>query len=316
MEKRKIKKWTDNKTLIKIVSFALAITLWLYVAVTQDPTRTDRVDKVEVICGLSQNQINQGLQVMSKSHDFVSFEATGKRSLVTGVRGKYYAKLDLDSITAPGKYNITPEISRPDGVYISGVAPSVVEVYVDKYVSSTLPVTVETKGSIKNDLIVSAMTPDLSQIDLQLPSLALEQISSAGVVVDLSDINASTTASFETVLFDSEKNVIDIKNVVMDKKNIVVDIKVEQVKNVKISPKISNMSKFADGFTVTAIPKTIDICGDKEILNSINSIETENVTISKKVENGQEIIVTLNLPEGIRLKGNSENKVKLIFNKK
>lgn len=314
MEKRKVKKWTDNKTLIKIVSFVLAITLWLYVAVTQDPTRTDRVDKVEVICGLSQNQINQGLQIISKSNDFISFEATGKRSLVTGVRGTYYAKLDLENITAPGKYSITPEISRPDGVYVNGVTPSVVEVYVDRYVSSTLPVTIETTGETKDNLIISDMTADVSQIDVQLPSLALEQISSVGVVVDLSDINASTTTSFETVLFDNEKNVIDIKNVIMDKKSIVVDIKVEQVKNVKITPNISNMDKFAEGYNVTVLPKNIDICGDKDILNTITTIETNTVTLNKKVENGQEITTTLNLPEGTRL--NSENKVKIVFNKK
>lgn len=316
MEKRKVKKWTDNKTLIKIVSFALAITLWLYVAVTQDPTRTDRVDRVEVMCGLSQNQINQGLQIISKSHDFISFEATGKRSLVTGVRGTYYAKLDLENITAPGKYSITPEISRPDGVYVNGVTPSVVEVYVDRYVSSTLPVTIETKGAIKDNLIIADMKTDVSHIDVQLPSLALEQISSVGVVVDLSDINASTTISYETVLFDSEKNVIDIKNVIIDKKSLVIDINVEQVKNVKILPNVTNMDKFAAGYNITVMPKNIDICGDKNILNAITSIETDTITLNKKVENGQEITAKLNLPEGTRINGNTGDKVKLIFNKK
>ena len=316
MEKRKVKKWTDNKTLIKIVSFVLAITLWLYVAVTQDPTRTDRVDKVEVICGLSQNQINQGLQIISKSNDFISFEATGNRSLVTGVRGKYYAKLDLENITAPGKYNITPEISRPDGVYVNGVTPSVVEVYVDKYVSSTLPVSIETKGNTKDNLIIADMSADVSEIDVQLPSLALEQISSAGVIVNLSDIGASTTKSYETVLFDSEKNVIDIKNIIIDKKSIVVDIKVEQVKNVKIIPEINNIDRFAEGFNVTVSPKNIDICGDKDVLNDITAIETNAITLTSKVVNGQEIVMTLNLPEGTRLRNNVENKVKIVFNKK
>ncbi|MFA7637644.1 MAG: hypothetical protein WCX81_07760, partial [Monoglobales bacterium] len=135
MEKMKIKKfgsWMENKTLMQILSLLLAIILWFFVAVTQDPTRTDRVENVEVITGLSQNQINQGLSIISKSNDTVSFDATGKRSLVTGVRGNYYAKLSLDEITTPGKYNITPEISRPDGVYVSNVTPSVIEVYVDK----------------------------------------------------------------------------------------------------------------------------------------------------------------------------------------
>ncbi len=318
MEKRKLSnfgKWMDNKNLLKIVSLVLAIMLWLYVAVTQDPTRTDRVENVEVICGLSQNQINQGLSIISKSNDTVAFEATGKRSLVTGVRGNYYAKLDLEDISAPGKYNITPEISRPDGVYISSVTPSVIEVYVDKYVFSTLPVVLKTKGELSENLVITDMTADLSQIDVQLPSLALEQIAYIGAVVDLSNITSSSIINCQPVLLDSEKEAINLKNVVIDKTNIVVDITVEQIKNVKISPKISGMDKFAKGFTVTAVPKTIDLCGDKETLDAITTIETTAVVLQSAVSNGQEIEVSLQLPAGTRLKANAENSVKLVFKK-
>lgn len=318
MEKRKLtgsRKWMDNKNLMKVVSLVLAIMLWLYVAVTQDPTRTDRVENVEVICGLSQNQINQGLSIISKSNDTVYFEATGKRSLVTGVRGNYYAKLDLDNITAPGKYNITPEISRPDGVYVSGVSPSVIEVYVDKYVFSTLPVVIQTTGKLSDDLVIKDMTADLSQIDVQLPSLALEQIAYIGAIVDLSEISSSSVINCQPVLLDSEKEEITLKNIVMDKTNIVVDINVEQIKNIKISPKVTGMDKFAKGLSVTAVPKNIDLYGDKETLDMVTSVETMPLVLQSEVADGQEFEVKLQLPTGTHLKANSENSIKLVFKK-
>ncbi|MBR6523204.1 MAG: hypothetical protein IKT39_01150 [Clostridia bacterium] len=318
MEKRKLKgsgKWMDNKNLMRIVSLVLAIMLWLYVAVTQDPTRTDRVENVEVICGLSQNQINQGLSIISKSNDTVYFEATGKRSLVTGVRGNYYAKLDLDDITAPGKYNITPDISRPEGVFISGVSPSVIEVYVDKYVSSTLPVVIQTKGKLSGDLVIKDMTADLGQIDVQLPSLALEQIAYIGAVVDLSGISSSSIINCQPVLLDADKEEIELKNIVFDKTNIVVDINVEQIKNVKIMPKVSGMDKYAKGLSVTAVPKSIDLCGDKETLDAISSIETMPFVLQSEVSDGQEFEVKLQLPTGTHLKANTENSIKLVFKK-
>lgn len=318
MEKRKLTglgKWMDNKNLTKIVSVVLAIMLWLYVAVTQDPTRTDRVENVEVICGLSQNQINQGLSIISKSNDTVYFEATGKRSLVTGVRGNYYAKLDLDDIAAPGKYNITPEISRPDGVYISGVSPSVVEVYVDKYVFSTLPVVIQTKGELSDNLVIKGMAADLSQIDVQLPSLALEQIAYIGAVVDLSGISTSSVINCQPVLLDSEKEEVTLKNVVIDKTNIVVDINVEQIKNVKISPMVSGMDKYAKGLSVTAVPKNIDLCGDKETLDMVTLVETMPLVLQSEVSDGQEFEVKLQLPTGTHLKANTQNSIKLVFKK-
>ncbi len=318
MEKRKLTvfgKWMDNKNIMKFISLMLAVMLWLYVAVTQDPTRTDRVENVEVMCGLSQHQINQGLSIISKSNDTVYFEATGKRSLVTGVRGNYYAKLDLDDISAPGKYNITPDISRPDGVYISGVTPSVIEVYVDKYVFSTLPVVIQTKGKLSDNLVIKDMTADLSQIDVQLPSLALEQIAYIGAVVDLSNITSSSIINCQPVLLDGEKEQLDLKNVVIDKTNIVVDINVEQIKNFKISPKVSGADKFAKGLSVTAIPKNIDLCGDKEILEAITSVETMPLVLQSDVAEGQEFEVRLQLPTGTHLKANTENKIKIVFKK-
>ena len=306
----------SNKTTLKIVSLVLSIVLWSYVAVTQDPTRSDRVEKVEVICGLSQAQINQGLSIVSKSNDTVSFDATGKRSLVTGVRGNYSAKLDLDNITAPGKYNIVPEISRPDGVYIADVTPSAIEVYVDKNVSSTLPVVLETTGNLSENLIITDMTADLSQIDVSMPSLALEQIAYAGAIVDLSEINGSTIINCQTVLLNSDKKPVDIKNAVIDKKNVVVNISVELMKSMKITPKIKDAEKFAKDYEITVLPKTIELCGEKDILDAVSVLETQELVLTKNVTDKEEFEVELALPAGTHLRTNTENKIKLIFNKK
>ena len=313
MEKGKIK-WLDNKNALKITALFLAIMLWFYVAVTQDPARTDRVENVEVICGLSQHQINQGLSIISKSDSAVAFEATGKRSLVTGVRGTYYAQLDLEDITAPGKYNVTPQISKPEGVYISSVTPPVIEVYVDRYVSSTLPVSIETKGKLGDNLVITDMTADLTQIDVQLPSLALEQIAYVGAIVNLSEIESSTVISCEPVLLDSSKKELEMINTVIDKKNIIINITVEQIKNVKISPKITDAEKYAKGLSVSVIPKTIDLLGNKEVLDAISQVETVPVTLGKGVKKGDEIEVKLQLPVGTKLKANVENVVKIVFN--
>ncbi len=316
LEKEERKSLMKNRTFLKVLSVVLAVLLWLYVVVTQDPTRTSKVDNVEVICGLSQYQINEGLNIISKSDDKVSFSATGKRSLVTGVKGSYYAKLDLQNISEPGKYNIAPQISKPEGVYVSGVSPSVIEVYVDKYVSSTVPLITETRGTLSKDLIITGMTTDVSQAVLQLPSLALGQIAYVGAVVDLSNIKSSEVINCTPVLFDAEKKVIDIKNVVMDIKNIVVTITVEKVKNVKIIPSIEGLEKFGGGLTVNVLPKSIDICGDKEILDAIESVSTKPIKLKKNVTAGEELQVALQLPAGTKLKDSSLGSVKIVFSER
>lgn len=307
-------KWMDNKTFLKILSVALAIILWSYVTVTQDPSRTDRVENVKVEYGLNQHQTDMGLSVISTSTGSITFEATGKRSLVSDSK-KFSSKLDLEDISAPGKYNITPEILRPDGVYINDVTPSTIEVYVDKYVSSTMPVIIETKGKLSDNVIINEMVTDITQTQVNLPSMALGQISYIGAIVDLSDITSSAVINCEPVLFDSEKNIIDLNNIVIDTKNIVVSISAEQIKSIKITPKITNIEKFAKGFTITVAPKTIDLCGQKELLDKIAIVETREIVLSRQVKESEVIQAELILPEGTRLKNNDEKTVKLIFNK-
>lgn len=320
MEKRKVtsgkfNKWLENKNILKIVSLVFAIILWFYVATTQDPIRTDHVDDVEVNCSLSQSQIDSGLTLISKSNDSVSFKATGKRSYVTGVRGSYSARLDLEKITEPGKYNIAPTISKPEGVDIRDVTPSVIEVYVDKIVASTIPVEIETTGELPEGIIISEIIAETDNVVVQLPSFELEHIYSAGVVVDLSKINASTDITCQVYLYDQDKKRVENKKVTLDKKEIVVSVTVGHSKKVNIAPKISGGEKYAKGYTATVTPKTVEIYGNEALMAEISQINTKQIVLNQQVKNGQEFEVELIIPEGLKLKDGEDSKVKVTFNK-
>ena len=88
------------------------------------------------------------------------------------------------------------------------------------------------------------------------------------------------------------------------------------MKTVKISPKIANMDKFAKNFEVTVLPKTIELCGEKEILDAVTALETKELSLTENVSDKQEVEVELQLPAGTHLRTNTENKIKLVFNKK
>ena len=309
------KGWINNKSLLRVLSLVIAVALWLYVVITQDPQRTNKVDAVERICGLNQYQINEGLTIVSKSADNVSFAATGKRSLVTGVRGTYYARLVLDNVAQPGKYNFTPEISKPDGVYVSNVNPSVVEVYIDKYVSSLVPVNIKTTGTLKEGLIVKKMASDVQQVSVTLPSLALEQISYIGVTIDLSTISSSTTINCVPVLYDKDDNPVNVKNSIVEKKNIAVDITAEKTKTVTVKPAVRSEGLDLSSMHMQFSPQTVDIYGDVSLMDTITSVETEPLVLTELPEEGGEYRVKLSLPPGIHLKEGDSEEAIIIFKK-
>ena len=61
----------QNKTFLKIISLVIAVILWMYVIATQDPESTNRIENVQIVCGLSQHQLNEGLTIISKSDENV-----------------------------------------------------------------------------------------------------------------------------------------------------------------------------------------------------------------------------------------------------
>lgn len=295
--------WMNNKSLLRVTSLIVAVIIWLYVVITQDPPRTNRVDSVEIICGLNQFQLNEGLTIVSKSGDTVSFTASGKRSLVTGVKGSYYAKLNLDNITGPGKYNISPEISKPNDVSISAIDPLVIEVYVDKYVSSLLPVNIKTIGELPSGMVINKMTSELQQISVTLPSLALEQISYIGLSVDLSAVtNSVAVINCTPVLYDNNDNPMTMKNATIDKKSVAVSIVAEKTKLVNIKPILHSEGVDMAGIATEITPQTVEIIGDVSAVDTIQWLETQPLTLKDVPELNKDYKLDIVLPSGVRLK--------------
>lgn len=308
-----VKKWLDNKTFLRILSLVVAFALWSYVIITQDPERTARIDNVEVICGLSQTQLNEGLTIISKSHETVSFTATGKRSLVTGAGGKFYAKLDLDNIMTPGKYSITPVISKPDSVTIQALNPTAIEVHIDKYVSSLVPVKVHTIGTLPEGVAIKTATPDISITTVTVPSLMLDEISYVGATIDLSQITSSGRIDVSPVLYNETGNILNITGASIEASVINVDIEAERTKIVPVYPIISDDGGFSKGLKLNVSPQTIAIYGNADAVNAVTSITTDSLTLFSIPSSNDEFQVKLQLPVGVHLAEGTSDVVTLTF---
>ncbi len=308
-----VKKWLNNKTFLRILSLVVAFALWSYVIITQDPERTARIDNVEVICGLSQMQLNEGLTIVSKSHDSVSFTATGNRSLVTGANGKFYAKLDLDNILTPGKYSITPVISKPSSVTVNNVNPSAIEVHIDKYVSSLIPVKVHTVGTLPDGVALKGILPDISVTTVTVPSLMLEEIAYVGATIDLSQVSASGRIDVSPVLYNTNGQTLKIVTATIEASVINVDIEAERTKTVPVNPVISDDGGFVNDLTMEIIPKTISIYGIADAINAIDSISTDSLKLFSVPSPDDAFYVPLQLPVGVSLAEGASDVVTIKF---
>ena len=301
----------QNKTFLKIISLVIAVILWMYVIATQDPESTNRIENVQIVCGLSQHQLNEGLTIISKSDENVSFTATGKRSLVTGVKGSYYANLDLNDIEQPGRYNVSPQISKPGGVYIENIHPASVEVYVDKYVSTLVPMNIKTENTLPDDYIIKSITPSIEQAAVTAPSLELEQVAYAGITVDLSKIKKSETLECTPEIYDKDGNVVEIDGMHIDTKTVKVSVDILKVKKVKVVPALSKELK---DYTISATPEYVKISGEIDALKDINVISTAVVDVSG-IKSKNEFKTQLLVPTGTKLLDEKDSDITVVIRK-
>lgn len=305
----------NNKTFLKILSVLAAFVLWFFVVSTEDPPRSAKIRDVEIFSGLNQTQLNEGMNIFSKSDDTLDFTVRGKRSLVTDDGNRYFAKLNLDNISQPGKYSVVPEISGPDGVEIKEFEPEFIEVYVDKYVTSLVPVKVVQKNNLADGLVVSGMETAQSQVTVTLPSLALEEIAYVGLEVDMSTVKENCTLVCPVTYYNSNNDRIDVTNA-LHIDGIAVTITLEQHKTVPVNTDMRVNGEIPDDCELLPSPTEIEIYGDSEMVNSVTSLSTQPIVFDSAPEVGEEFKVKIILPEGVHLKEGTSDTVKITMKNK
>lgn len=305
----------NNKTFLKILSLVVAVVLWRFVVTTEEPTRSAKINDIEVMCSLNQTQLDNRLNIISKSAETVDFVAKGKRSLVIGDNKNYFARLNLDNITQPGRYSIKPEISSIDGVEIKDIEPETIEVYVDKNMASLVPVKVVQKNNLSAGLVVSSIEPAHSQLTVTMPSLAIEELAYVGLEIDMSQIKESCTVMCPVTYCNSDGRQIAEKGFVNTDK-IAVSITLERRKTVDIYTDIRVNGALPEDCELEPSFTQIEIYGNSEAVNAIDRLNTEPLVFDRVPQVGEEFFVKIILPEGVHLNDGTSDKVKITMKNK
>ena len=120
-----------------------------------------------------------GVDIVGSSDDVVRVHVIGAGALIKSVRADQVAvNIDLSQVPlGRNTIKILPsDISLPPGVALNRVAPSDIEVTLDKYVNKTLPVQVDWAGKLSENLLLTDATLDPPVIQVTGRSLLLNEL--------------------------------------------------------------------------------------------------------------------------------------------
>ena len=263
-----------RNTKIKIISLLSAMVLWMYVMAVIDPEDTKLFENIPVTVTNSEELQDNDLVVYPESDLVADIYITGKisdlqkineddihiyGSINNPIEGKNYLYL---------KVNTTKQVSyefKSDFIVIT----------LEKLMHQEKDINPEITGEYKDD--VDTVTLQQSTVEISAPRVLIEKVAyiKATVQVDSKE-NDKLTKKAKLLAVDSDGK--EVHGVHLEVKNINAEVSFLEEKEVPINVQLKDNT--TDTQTYEMNPETITIKGKKEILNTIDYINTEKIDLS------------------------------------
>lgn len=296
---------------LKLVSLLFAVILWNYVITEQDPVRSVPYNDIKIV--FDQNSITQlnntGFTVLGSLPDLtVDVVIDLARNQYQNLsRESIQARVSLAGITSAGEKELKITVSTPIGS-IKSQSMSSMKVVVEELDKRLVPVDWKPEGDLPEGYWMGDPTITPRVVEITGAVSLVNKVAKARIVVDLTGLTESLSASREFELLDKEGNVLDPAGLKLTQSNCIVDLEVLPTKRIKVDASKSLNGSVAKGYSIKGqpevLPTEIVIAGPKAILDTIGSIAPEPIDITGAASDVS-VSKPLILPKGVRAVGES-----------
>ena len=284
-----------NNSKIKIISLLSAMVLWMYVMAIVDPEETKLFENIPVTI-TNKNELNERDLVIYPEQDLTTnIYVTGKLSNLK--------KVTKDDINVYGQINnplegnneIYLKVSTSQRVNYDFKNPVMI-VTLEKIISEDKSIKVDITGSGKNNVDNIMLQDNIDKVSVSGPRSLVNKVKRVVGTVKVNGELNDFSQSIKLEPVDANGKVVE--GVELEKDSVNVNIILLAQKTVPIILKLSDNSE--SGVNYTMSQNTVTIKGKKDIVDSINNIETQPVKLSEILP-GTSKDIYLQVPSGITI---------------
>ena len=284
-----------NNSKIKIISLLSAMVLWMYVMAIVDPEETKLFENIPVTI-TNKNELNERDLVIYPEQDLTTnIYVTGKLSNLK--------KVTKDDINVYGQINnplegnneIYLKVSTSQRVNYDFKNPVMI-VTLEKIISEDKSIKVDITGSGKNNVDNIMLQDNIDKVSISGPRSLVNKVKRVVGTVKVNGELNDFSQSIKLEPVDANGKVVE--GVELEKDSVNVNIILLAQKTVPITLKLSDNSE--SGVNYTMSQNTVTIKGKKDIVDSINDIETQPVKLSEILP-GTSKDIYLQVPSGITI---------------
>ena len=272
---------------LKLLSLVFAILLWSYVVTTNPSiTRTKSITGLNAYIngqatlsayrlalasdpGNALNGITVTLEVPQSEYAFAS-------------QDNVQVTLDLTTVRSSGTQDVPLRATTSYGKVVS-IIPDRLTLNFESLDSRSVPVNVTLAGTdAKKWYSKSRVNPQ--QLTISGAASVVQNISSAGVIVDVADRTETYTTAEPYVLYDSEGNEISQSMLNCSASSITVGLDIYPTRELAVSNNVEDVvsGQLAEGFVIDSItiqPETVTVAAEQDLLDSLDAMLIEPINV-------------------------------------
>ena len=299
---------TRNKLSALLLSFAIALGLWMYVRTYVNTDYEQTFYNIPVALeGESILATERQLMLLSGDEFEVNIKVHGSRQDVSKINsGNIQLVADLSKVNEPGEHLLTYSIIFPGDVPTGAVSaeknPDRVRVVVAKKKTKEIPVKVNYLGDVPADYIkdIASLSLDHEYVEITGPEEVVDRIDHAAVTIDCTDRTETIYESYRYELRDDQQVPVDAGWITTNVSEVRVHLPISMVKKIPLTLTVIDGGGATEETTKIEIePSYINVSGSETLLGSLTELNLGTIDLSQ-ITGDTEKEFEINLPEGVK----------------
>lgn len=303
----------EHNVFLKILSLLIAIFLWSFVLLSENPIKTQTFSNQTVQEIGTEALAERGLIMVNTEQAKITLKITGtSRDMANLTSSDITAQVDLSNIKEAGVYYIQPDITVQKTIDSVSFQPRRLQITIENVITKEVPVKVTTMNTLKDNQLIDRLSPSQEKIKITGAESVVNTVDYALVSVDLENISKNKAQTCKVGLYTKDDALVNSEFVTPSVKTIDVTVGVNQVKSIPISVElVSSPTLSKDLVTATISPESVRVYGKEADLKNIDSISLGNIDLSTVSKDGEERTFNISLPQGVKLMDGEPNKVRV-----
>ena len=285
-----LKRLTDSRIFWMILSLFAASLLWMYVTTTEgvEVQKTLTGVKIEFL-GADAMRASSDLIVTEQDRTTVNLTLSGTRRVLSKLtNSNVTATVNLNNVTADGRYSVSYDLAFPAGINANEVtvvhtSSDVVNFYVDKLARKTI----EVKGAFTGNtaegyLADESMVFDPLVVAISGPKTVISKVDHAFVAITREEVDRTLSYSTTYSLVDANNNPVEDSSIQRETEEVTVTLNVLSTKEVPLDVTIiDGGGATRDANTrIEITPSSIMLAGDAAAIDSTTKLILGTINLS------------------------------------